>query len=87
MTKRDIYINRIILFSINREFSLKKSVCPMGWDGIFKKIFVPWDGTMFKIFRPIPSHGTEFSEKRPMGWDGMGWDYPIPRGALVLIIH
>jgi len=60
----------------------------MGWDGIFKKIFVPWDGTMFKIFRPIPSHGTEFSEKRPMGWDGMGWDgmgwdYPIPRGALV----
>ncbi len=53
----------------------------MGWDGIFKKIFVPWDGTMFKIFRPIPSHGTEFSEKRPMGWD-----YPIPRGALLLTI-
>jgi hypothetical protein len=28
--------------------------------------------------RPIPSDGTRFSKKRPMGWDR-----PIPRGALV----
>ncbi len=48
----------------------------MGWDGIFKKIFVPWDGTKNFEHRPIPSHGTEFSEKRPMGWDGMGLSHP-----------
>ena len=60
----------------------------MGWDGIFKTNLIPWDGTIYKTFRPIPSHGTKFFKKRPMGWDGMGWDgmgwdCPIPRGALI----
>jgi hypothetical protein len=39
----------------------------------------------------VPSHpmGQIFFGKRPMGcilmgWDGMGWDRPIPRGALIL---
>ena len=32
----------------------------MGWD-IFQKFFIPWDGMIFKIFHPIPSHGTSHS--------------------------
>ena len=31
---------------------------------------------------PSPSHGIAVFEKQPMGWDGMGWDCPIPLGAL-----
>jgi len=57
MTKRDIYISKIILSSINRELS-QKNLLPwdgMGWD---KKNVIPWDGTILKTFRPIPSHGT-----------------------------
>jgi hypothetical protein len=56
---------------------------------------IPWD-TMKKDFRPM---GCDIQKKiRPMGWDdfqkfpshpipwdGMGWDRPIPRGALVVI--
>jgi len=45
--------------------------CPMGWDnnfskgvpshGIASKTFcVPWDGTIFKISHPIPSHGIRY---------------------------
>jgi hypothetical protein len=44
MTKREICINKIILSSISREFSQKLFSHGMGWDGIFKIIFVPWMG-------------------------------------------
>jgi hypothetical protein len=54
----------------------------MGWD-VFQKLYIPWDGMASKIFHPIPSHGTKIFQKASHPWDGMGWDYPIPRGALV----
>ena len=48
---------------------------------VFKKkqLYIPWEA------RLIPSHpvGQKFFAKCPMGWDGMGWDYPIPCGALI----
>jgi hypothetical protein len=55
----------------------------VGWDGT-KKI-VPWD----ELSRTVPSHGLSLKILhpipwdnyknffRPMGWDGMGWDYPM----------
>jgi hypothetical protein len=56
MTKREICISKIILSSISREFLQKLFSHGMGWD--IQKKFVPWDGMIFKNFRPIPSHGT-----------------------------
>lgn len=66
----------------------------IGWD-LKKKVYVPRDGMGY--LKKISSHGTAGYSKfavpsHPMGrflqksvpWNGMGWDYPIPRGALVL---
>jgi hypothetical protein len=54
----------------------------MGWD--IQKKFVPWDGMIFKNFRPIPSHGTWFSKKtyHGTGWDGMGSSHPTRSPAV-----
>ena len=67
-----------------RENPWDKKIVP--WDR--SKNFVPWDGMSKKNFSPIPSHGTLFKRipshpSHGMGWDGMGWDSPIPRGALL----
>jgi len=72
MTKRDIYINRIILFSINREFSLKKVFVP--WDGMgySKKFSSHGMGRCSKFFVPSHPMGQNFLKNVP--WDGMGWD-------------
>lgn len=56
------------------------------WDrmGCFQKFFVPWDGTLSKNFFPSDPMGQNFVENRPMG--RMGWDYPIPCGALLATV-
>ena len=78
MTKRDIYISKIILTSINQyieNFHRKFFSHGMGWD-IQKKMSSHGMGRFSKP--SVPSHpmGYWFSEKRPMGWDGMGSSHP-----------
>jgi hypothetical protein len=58
----------------------------MGWDGMGRKNLRP----MGRDDDQVPSHpmGRFSKELHPMGlmgWNGMGWDCPIPRGALVYI--
>jgi len=57
----------------------------MGWDGMgqLKKKFrsIGWDDLLNFPSRPIPSH--VYKNFLSHGTDGMGWDCPIPRRALI----
>ena len=52
------------------------------WDGT-KKFLSHEMGRLSKNFRPIPCHVLLIKQVASHGTDGMGWDCPIPRGALV----
>jgi hypothetical protein len=58
---KQICINKIILYSINREFSQKLFSYEMRYS---KKYIVPGDGTILETCRPIPSHAEPWSVKR-----------------------
>jgi hypothetical protein len=65
------------------QWDISKIFRPMGRD-TFQKLFIPWDGILFKNFS---SHGMGYISKisihpipwdvillKNVPWDGMGWD-------------
>jgi hypothetical protein len=72
-----------IVSSHGMQWDISKIFRPMGRD-TFQKLFIPWDGILFKNFS---SHGMGYISKisihpipwdvillKNVPWDGMGWD-------------
>ena len=81
MTKRDIYISKIILTSINRyieNFHRKFFSHGMGWDIQKKCRPMGWDGCQNLPSHPIP---WDMIFWKNVPWDGMGWDGTVPSHA------
>ncbi len=74
-----------IVSSHGMQWDISKIFRPMGWD-TFQKLFIPWDGILFKNFS---SHGMGYISKfsihpirwdvillKNVPWDGMGLSHP-----------
>ncbi len=54
--------------------------------GYPKNVFVPWDGMIVKIFRPMGHIPTNLRPMGPMGWDGTGPSRPTRSSDLNVIL-